>query len=126
MAQLNSNSQLKDYPYVVGLDNGQVNCANGVKFLSRLLRHALADGGPIVHYFFSFNKGNQKYRGMFETQKSGNKTSSGEIDLNLQHLQVPKDANSSGHLVQVSGGVSVLCWHAASVANVLWKLPAFR
>ena len=23
---------------------------------------------------------------------------------------------------QVSGGVSVLCWHAAPFANVLWKL----
>ena len=28
----------------------------------------------------------QKYRGMFETQKSGNKTSSGEIGLNIRLL----------------------------------------
>ena len=41
--------------------------------------------------FFSENqiychliKQNQKYRGMFETQKSGNKTSSGEIGLNIR------------------------------------------
>ena len=27
---------------------------------------------------------------------------------------------------QVSGGVSVLCWHAAPVANVLWKPLAIR
>ena len=26
----------------------------------------------------------------------------------------------------VSGGVSVLCWHAAPVANVLWKPLAIR
>ena len=24
---------------------------------------------------------------------------------------------------KVSGGVSVLCWHAAPVANILWKPP---
>ena len=27
---------------------------------------------------------------------------------------------------QVSGGVSILCWHAAPVANVLWKPLAIR
>ena len=27
---------------------------------------------------------------------------------------------------QVSGGVSVLCWHAAPVANVLWKPHTIR
>ena len=27
---------------------------------------------------------------------------------------------------QVSGGVSVLCWHAAPIANVLWKPLAIR
>ena len=32
----------------------------------------------------------QKYRGMFETQKSGNKTSSGKLISTLEHLQVPK------------------------------------
>ena len=32
----------------------------------------------------------QKYRGVFETQKSGNKTSSGEIDLNIRTRASPK------------------------------------
>ena len=35
-------------------------------------------------------KTKQKYRGMFETQKSGNKTSSGEIGLDIENMQVPK------------------------------------
>ena len=52
----------------------------------------------------------QKYRGMFETQKSGNKTSSGEIGLNIRTLASPKVGQG-----QVSRGVSVLCWHAAPV-----------
>ena len=63
----------------------------------------------------------QNYRGMFETQKSGNKTSSGEIGLNIRTLSSPKLGQD-----QVSGGVSVLCWHAAPVANVLWKPLAIR
>ena len=53
---------------------------------------------------------------MFETQKSGNKTSSGEIGLDIRIHASPKVRQD-----QVSGGVSVLCWHAAPVANVLWK-----
>ena len=32
----------------------------------------------------------QKYRGMFETQKSGNKTSLGDIGLNIRTLLTPK------------------------------------
>ena len=58
---------------------------------------------------------------MFETQKSGNKTSSGEFGLNIKTLESPKVGQD-----QVSGGVSVLCWHAASVANVLWEPLAIR
>ena len=54
---------------------------------------------------------------MIETQKSGNKTSSGEIGLNIRTLASPKVGQD-----QVSGGVSILCWHAEPVANVLWKL----
>ena len=58
---------------------------------------------------------------MFETQKSRNKTSSGDIGLNIRTLASPKVGQD-----QVSGGVSVLCWHAAPVANVLWKPLAIR
>ena len=54
----------------------------------------------------------QKYRGMFETQKSRNKTSSGDIGLNIRTLASPKVGQE-----QVSGGVSVLCWLAALVAT---------
>ena len=53
---------------------------------------------------------------MLETQKSRNKTSSGDIGLNIRTLASPKVGQD-----QVSGGVSVLCWHAAPVANVPWK-----
>ena len=53
---------------------------------------------------------------MVETQKSGRKTSSGEIVLNIRTLASPKVVQD-----QVSGGVSVLCRHAAPVAIVLWK-----
>ena len=45
-----------------------------------------------------------------------NKTSSGEIGLDIRKHASPKVGQD-----QVSGGVSVLCWHAAPVANVLWK-----
>ena len=58
-----------------------------------------------------------KYRGMFEIQKSGYKTSPGDIGLYIKTHASPKVGQD-----QVSGGVSVLCWHAASVAYVLWKL----
>ena len=63
---------------------------------------------------------NQKYRGMLETEKSGNKTSSGKISLNIRTLASPKVGQD-----QVSGRVSVLCWHAAPVA-ILWKPLAIR
>ena len=58
----------------------------------------------------------EKYRGMFEIQKSGDKTSTGEIGLDIRTHASPKVGQD-----QVSGGVSVLCWHAAPVAYVLWK-----
>ena len=54
----------------------------------------------------------QKYRGMFETQKSGNKTTSGGMGLNIRTHASPKVGQD-----QVSGGVSVLCWHATPVAK---------
>ena len=63
----------------------------------------------------------QKYQGIFETEKSGNKTSSGNIGLNIRTFASPKVGQD-----QVSRGLSVLCWHAAPVANVLWKPLAIR
>ena len=55
-------------------------------------------------------------RGMFEVQKSGDKTRSGEISLDIRTHASPKVGQD-----QVSGVVSVLRWHAAPVAYVLWK-----
>ena len=48
---------------------------------------------------------------MFEIQKSGDKTSSGEIGLDIRTHASPKVGQD-----QVSGGVIVICWHAAPVA----------
>ena len=68
-----------------------------------------------------FCQAKEKYRVMFETQKSGNKTSSGDIGLNIRTHASPKVGQD-----QVSGGVFVLCWHVAPVANVLWKPRIIR
>ena len=56
-------------------------------------------------------KAKLKYQGMLETQTSGNKTNSGEIDLNIRTLASPKVGQD-----QVIGGVSVLFWHTEPVA----------
>ena len=56
---------------------------------------------------------------MFKAQKSGNKTSLGEIGLNIRtyaSLKVGQD--------HVYGGVSILCWHTIPVENVIWKSQA--
>ena len=45
----------------------------------------------------------EKYRGVFETQKSGDKTSPGEIGLDIRTNASPKVGQD-----QVSGGVSVI------------------
>ena len=87
---------------------------------------------PLFQNFMSFKKGTfyikiakekakEKYRGVFEIQKSGDKTSSGEIGLDIRTHASPKVGQD-----QVSGGVSVLCWHAAPVAYVLWKPCTIR
>ena len=46
MAQWDSNSQHKDGSFAVSLDNNQNHCANEVKTLNRLFRHASAHRGP--------------------------------------------------------------------------------
>ena len=58
-----------------------------------------------------------KNRGMFETQKSGEKTSSGEIGLNIRTLASPNVGQD-----QVSGGVSIPCRHATPVADALMEI----
>ena len=56
-------------------------------------------------------KQKQKYRGMFETQKSGNKTRSGEIGLNIRTHASPK-VTSNDKLTQTqtlyTGGQNIL------------------
>ena len=54
----------------------------------------------------------EKYRGVFEIQRSGDKTSSGEIGLDIRTHASPKVGQD-----QVSGGVSVPCRHATLVAD---------
>ena len=56
----------------------------------------------------------EKYRGMFQIQKSGDKTSSGEIGLDFRTNASPKVGQD-----QVSGGVNVPCRYATPVADVL-------
>ena len=51
-----------------------------------------------------------------ETQKSGNKKSSGEIGLDIRTHASPKVGQD-----QMFGGVSVPCWHATPVAYILLK-----
>ena len=58
---------------------------------------------------------------MFETQKYGNKTSTGEIGLNIRTLASPKVGQD-----QVSGGVSVLCWHEHPLQMFYGELLAIR
>ena len=65
------------------------------------------------------NKAPRKYRGMVETQMSGDKTSSGGIGLNIRTHTSPKVGQD-----QVSGGVSVPFRHATPVAHASWK-PIF-
>ena len=59
----------------------------------------------------------QKYRGMLETQKSGNKTSPGEIGLNIRTLASPKVGQD-----QVSGEESVPCQQEHSI---LWRMSLY-
>ena len=88
--------------------------ANSFKrFTSRLLKLSFSLSMhlfPRMNVMLDFMQ-KQKYRGMFETQKSRNKTSSGDIGLNIRTLASPKVGQD-----QVSGGVSVPCWHTAPVA----------
>ena len=56
-----------------------------------------------VQVYVGGSKAKEKYRGVFEIQRSGDKTSSGEIGLDIRTHASPKVGQD-----QVSGGVSVL------------------
>ena len=73
------------------------------------------------HLCFWVTKQKQKYRGMFESQQYGNKTSTGEIGLNIRTLASPKVGQD-----QVSGGVSALCWHEHPLQMFYGELLAIR
>ena len=57
------------------------------RFISRREHDVIHDH---ILYCHLLNKQKQKYRGMFETQKSRNKTSSGDIGLNIRTLASQK------------------------------------
>ena len=65
----------------------------------------------------------QKYRLIFEFQKSVNISSGVQSSVSCN---IRIHVNPTVGLGQVSRGVSVLCWHAAPVENVLRKLRASR
>ena len=69
------------------------------------ITHLPSETGHCCVVFLRVDKAKEKYRGVFETQKSGDKTSSGEIGLDTRTHASPKVGQD-----QVSGGVSVLCW----------------
>ena len=71
--------------------------------------------------FYAYKWEKENYCGMFEIQKSGDKTSSGEFGLDIRTHGSPKVGQD-----RVSGGVSVLCWHAAPVAYVRICLHRFE
>ena len=71
--------------------------------------------------FVAYIKQKRSTEGCSKLNKSGNKTSSGEIDLDIRTHASAKVGQD-----QVSGGVSVLCLHAAPVANVLLKPRTIR
>ena len=70
----------------------------------------------VLFYLF---EAKEKYRGMFEIQKSGDERSSGEIGLDIRTHASPKVGQD-----QVSGEVSVLCWHAAPEIHCKMILPS--
>ena len=69
------------------------------------------------HWCLNLNEKSRKYQGVFEV-KSRVKTWQvrGIWSQQLEHQQVPKWGRN-----QVSGRVSVPCWHATPVANAPWK-----
>ena len=85
--------------------------------LTKSIRTVTLKNVPLLNVssgrLYATAEANDKYRVMFETQKSGNKTSSGEIGLDIRTYASPKVGQD-----QVSGGVSVPCLHATPVAQV--------
>ena len=67
--------------------------------------------------FIPIYQAKEKYRGVFEIQKSGDKTISGEIDLDIRTHASPKVGQD-----QVSGGVSIPCQNIGYLKNQYFLL----
>ena len=65
-----------------------------------------------IRQIYKIHEAKEKYRGMFEIQKSGDKTSTGEIGLDIRTHERPKVGQD-----KVSRGISVPCRHATPIAN---------
>ena len=75
----------------------------------------LSNARRIINVTF-YNATSRKYRGIFEEHSPENYDHFGkDWSQQVENMQVPKGRD------QVTGGVSVPCRHATSVANVLWK-----
>ena len=74
----------------------------------------------VIECLLLFYAQKEKYRGIFESQKSGNKTSSGQIGLDIRTHASPEVGQD-----QVSGGVSFFCCHVAPVAYIILEPPKF-
>ena len=72
----------------------QINVKNYAGMSPCIERILNRQGKTLIEQVFLMSldlfKANQKYRGMFETQKSLNKTSSREIGLNITTYAIPK------------------------------------
>ena len=119
--QVNISKDGREKSTKLTFSKGQKSLLKLIKRSKTGTRSVLREDKFIYQILGQYLKPKQKYRGMFETQKSGNKTSSRDIGLNIKTFAIPKVGQD-----QMSGGVSVLCWHAAPVANVLWKPLAIR
>ena len=64
-------------------------------------------------------KQNRSTEGVFKNQKSGIKTSSEEIGLNIIRTHA---GPSKVEQDQVHGEVSALCWYAAALQKFYWSL----
>ena len=106
-------------PKLRNTDNVNVLCSfHSFPLLAKMPVWTIYD---MHQWWICFEGAKEKYRGMFEIQKSGDKTSSGEIGLDIRTHASPKVGQD-----QVSRGVSVLCWHAAPVAYFPWKPCTIR
>ena len=75
-------------------------------------------------------KAKEKYGGMFEIQKSGDKTSSGEIGLDIRTHASPKESNYLSRVAQIGPLVyfyaPAITWQGGHLVFALSVIPSFR